>query len=184
MIATQQLRSEHEGIALMLKILSELCRRMSIGRNVNVEHIEKVLELFKVFVDQCHHGKEEEMLFPALERVGILNEGGPIGQMLLEHEQGRQAVREMAEALSLYRAGEPGAAKKFCEPAHRYRDLLAQHIEKENQVLFLLAESRLSRPRQQDLADAFQALEKERIGEGKHEEFHEILEVLAAIYIR
>jgi hemerythrin-like domain-containing protein len=175
MIATQQLRSEHEGIALMLKILSELCRRMSIGRNVNVEHIEKVLELFKVFVDQCH---------PALERVGILNEGGPIGQMLLEHEQGRQAVREMAEALSLYRAGEPGAAKKFCEPAHRYRDLLAQHIEKENQVLFLLAESRLSRPRQQDLADAFQALEKERIGEGKHEEFHEILEVLAAIYIR
>jgi hemerythrin-like domain-containing protein len=35
------------------------------------------MEFLTVFVDKCHHGKEEEFLFPALEAAGIAREGGP-----------------------------------------------------------------------------------------------------------
>ena len=48
------------------------------------EHLDQLFEFFGVFVDRCHHGKEEALLFPALEAVGIGNNGGPIGVMLRE----------------------------------------------------------------------------------------------------
>ena len=99
MKATQQLKAEHEGINLMLGILDEICGRIESDKTVNLQHVEGILEFLRVFVDQCHHGKEEEILFPVLESVGIPKDGGPIGQMLIEHEQGRQLVGEMTRTL-------------------------------------------------------------------------------------
>jgi hemerythrin-like domain-containing protein len=36
-----------------------------------------MMEFLSVFADTCHHGKEEDFLFPGLEAAGIPNEGGP-----------------------------------------------------------------------------------------------------------
>ncbi len=70
-----------------------------------------------MFADQCHHGKEEDLLFPAMEAAGIPRESGPIGVMLEEHNIGRQYVRGMAEAVSGYRAGETQAGRAFAQNA-------------------------------------------------------------------
>ena len=52
-----------------------------------------------MFADKCHHGKEEDVLFPELEKAGIARQGGPIGVMLHEHVSGREFIRRMSEAL-------------------------------------------------------------------------------------
>jgi hemerythrin-like domain-containing protein len=88
MKATQQLRNEHEGVKVMLIILEQVCRQLEADRNLNEEHFDGILEFLKVFVDKCHHGKEEDLLFPALTAAGI-PEDGPIAVMLQEHEMGR-----------------------------------------------------------------------------------------------
>jgi hemerythrin-like domain-containing protein len=96
----EDLRAEHEGILLMLRILERVCERMVPGGRLDVIHLDQIMELFIVFVDRCHHGKEEEFLFPALEEAGIPREGGPIGVMLKEHAAGRTCVRQMKETLT------------------------------------------------------------------------------------
>jgi hemerythrin-like domain-containing protein len=82
MKATQQLRAEHEGIQLMLRILEAICRKLEAGERVNPDHMEGIIEFFRVFVDHCHHGKEEELLFPVMEAAGVIKQGGPLGVML------------------------------------------------------------------------------------------------------
>ena len=180
----EDLRAEHEGILLMLRIFERICERFVPGGRLDVTHLDQIMEFFVVFVDKCHHGKEEEFLFPALEEAGIPREGGPIGVMLREHAAGRTCVSQIKETLTDYKAGDPRAGEGFRQHARQYTELLRQHIDKENNVLFVMAESRLPRARQEELGRAFETLEKERIGEGKHEEFHALLDQLQKEYLR
>ncbi len=99
MKATQHLRDEHEGLKLMLGVLKRVVTMGESEQKLDLDHIERMLEFFKVFVDKCHHGKEEDLLFPELVKHGILNEGGPIGVMLSEHGQGRKYVQSIAVGL-------------------------------------------------------------------------------------
>ena len=63
-----------------------------------------------------------------------------------------------------------------------YRSLLRDHIEKEEQVLFPMAEQMVSGKQAADLASRFDAIEREQVGAGKHEEYHAMLERLRATY--
>jgi hemerythrin-like domain-containing protein len=178
-----ELRAEHEGILLMLRILDKVCERIATAENVDPLHFDQMMEFWVVFVDKCHHGKEEEFLFPALEAAGLPREGGPVGVMLREHVAGRTCVRHMNEALNQYRGGDALALRRFREHALQYIQLLRQHIDKENNVLFAMAEARLAKSQQDELANAFGKLERERIGEGKHEELHGVMERLQHAYL-
>jgi len=180
---TEELRAEHGGILRMMEILQAVRQRMISGEKVTKDHIAHILEFLKVFVDRCHHGKEEEFLFPALEEAGIPKEGGPIGVLLQEHQTGRELVGRMNASLDGLGKGDREAESPFKEAAEDYIGLLRQHIDKENNVLFPLADQRLPQERQHRLSEQFDRLERERIGEGRHEAFHELLEDLARAYI-
>jgi hemerythrin-like domain-containing protein len=180
---TEQLKAEHEGVKLMLEILNVVCEKLKSGQELNQEHFAKMLEFLKVFVDKCHHGKEEDLLFPALEEAGIQKEGGPIGVMLMEHNQGRGYVKGMSEAFDKFKKGDRNASAKIVENGESYIALLTQHIYKENNVLFFMADKVLSKTIQDNLEEEFEKLEVERIGLGKHEEFHKLLHRLKEIYL-
>ncbi|MFZ0727462.1 MAG: hemerythrin domain-containing protein, partial [Desulfobacterales bacterium] len=113
MNAIEDLTAEHEAVRLTLRILDIIRGDIDrCGEIKNDDHIDNLLEFFSVFVDKCHHGKEEKLLFPALEAVGVGREGGPIGVMLAEHRQGRELVAEMAAATADFRQGEAAAAAR------------------------------------------------------------------------
>jgi len=182
MKAIRELKDEHGGVKVMLAILGKVCDRLEAGQRVDPKHLEEILEFLKVFVDKCHHAKEEDHLFPALEKAGIPKEGGPIGMMLHEHQAGRDFIRGMAQAAAALAGGDPGAAKRFVANARSYSDLLLQHIEKEDNVLYPMAEARLPANADEALAAAFGKVEEERVGHGRHEEFHRMMDRLKAVY--
>ena len=184
MIPTEELKQEHEGILLMLKILDRVATKIESGEEADAAHLEKMVEFLRVFADRCHHGKEEDLLFPAMEKAGIPRERGPIGVMLMEHEEGRGHIRKMADALARNRKGEAAAMKDFARGARQYFDLLTQHIQKENQVLFPMGDRVLSQDVQAKLAEGFEKIEEERIGKGTHERFHRLLEELEEKYLK
>ena len=58
--------------SLTLKVLDRICQEdRTSGKLGDPQHVDHLLEFFTVFVDKCHHGKEEELLFPALEQIGV-----------------------------------------------------------------------------------------------------------------
>jgi len=181
MKATQQLRDEHEGVKIMLSILGQVCRQLEATGNLNKEHFEGILEFLKVFVDKCHHGKEEELLFPALVAAGVPADG-PIAVMLHEHAMGRDYIKAMSTAFAGHLTGGVSSSKDVIQNGQAYISLLKDHIEKENNVLFVMADSVLSEKRQDELFEGFEKIEEVRIGAGKHEAFHGLLKKLSGIY--
>ena len=183
MYATQQLRDEHEGIKTVLTVLEHLAGEMAMGRSVQIGHLAQIVDFLRTFADACHHGKEEEHLFPALNAAGLPGEGGPVGVMLHEHTLGRAHIRGMVEALEQLQAGED-AGEDFARHALAYVELLRAHIDKENNILFTMAEHILPPPVHVRLAESFDTIEQERIGPGEHERWHEFIHTLSETYLQ
>ena len=179
MTATKQLRDEHEGILTMLEISDKMVEQPQLA----VERFEQALEFLKMFADRCHHGKEEDLLFPLLETKGIPRDNGPISVMLSEHQTGRGFIKGMSDGLEQYKVVNREALPVIRENAHGYTNLLRNHIAKENDILFMMAERVLSEQEQQELATKFDEIEAERIGIGRHEKFHQLLNEMETIYL-
>jgi hemerythrin-like domain-containing protein len=185
MNAIKELLAEHEAVRLTLKILKKIGQHIDETGNIaNTDHVEQLFDFFGTFVDRCHHGKEEELLFPALEQVGISREGGPVGVMLKEHKQGRDLVAKMTHELSRYKGGDDNAALNFKKDAFDYIALLDFHIEKENHVLFPMAIKHLSENELVEMKNGFDKIELEKIGAGKHEQFHQMIDEFERFYLQ
>jgi hemerythrin-like domain-containing protein len=179
MTPAEQLKEEHEGITLMLKILEKVCGKMEAKEKIDLGHLDRIMEFFKIFVDQCHHGKEEDLLFPAI----IPMEQKLIGLLLREHSQGRSYVRAMAHDLTQMKKVERPTWVEYVANAQKYIALMTQHIQKEDNVLFPMLDGLLGKKKQMKLVEGFEDLERRKIGEGVHEKFHKLLHELKEIYL-
>lgn len=176
---TQDLSQEHGAILLMLRIMKEVAARLRKGGEVKKEHLKKIVEFVRNFADKCHHGKEEGILFPELTKdssnLRLLNE------LLGEHKTGRDFIRGINESLENYLPGNPDAIH-IAVNADGYVGLLTEHIKKENTLLFPIVE-KLSDDILAEIEKRFGALERDVIGEGKHEEYHNWLKELKSVYL-
>jgi hemerythrin-like domain-containing protein len=178
--ATATLRKEHEAILKMLEAAEEVARQLDGNIPVAPETLSGLLEFLRLFADRCHHGKEEDHLFPALELKGLPRIGGPIGVMLFEHEQGRSLIKQMGEASEAFTAGAADAGRRWAVAARSYIDLLRSHIMKENNILFMMADQMLSESEQEALSEAFERVENDKLGPGTHERLHALMDKLRA----
>lgn len=137
MLPTAELRDEHRIIEKVLRVLDRLTNQTAV---FEASALGECVEFFRFFADACHHGKEENILFPALERSGMPRAGGPISVMLHEHMLGRRLVTGMAAALPGAAAGDVAGQKRFRDTARAYIELLTSHIWKEDNVLFRMSE--------------------------------------------
>ena len=182
-VATSVLRHEHEAILRMLDVADEVSRRVERGVPVAPEAFSGLVEFFRLFADKCHHGKEEDLLFPALEGKGLPREGGPVGVMLIEHDQGRAYMKEMAAVAEAIVKGNADAVRRWVAAARGYSDLLRAHIQKENNILFVMAERILSDDEQAELARGFERIEIDKMGAGTHERLHAMMDKLVAEFL-
>jgi len=169
--ASADLRNEHEGILFGLEILEQMVRTVKETGQIDINDIEDMVNFLRLFADKCHHGKEEGLMFPAMGKAGIPNENGPIGHMLIEHNEGRKYIAEMGAST------ENGAlnANRFTEAATDYFNLMRAHIEKENKVLFPMGDKMLPMEQQAKLLQQFEEFEEKVMGKGTHDKLHETL---------
>lgn len=182
MTGTDVLRAEHKAILRMLQVINICAKEIQNGNLAEIETVYRAVDFFKNFTDRCHHRKEEELLFPLLVEKGIPNEGGPVGVMLSEHVQGRNFVKGIFESTEKIKNGDNVAVASLVSNILGYVSLLERHIEKENDVLFKMAERILTEDEQTDLYEKFELLEKQEIGEGVHEQYHQMIHELEEIY--
>jgi len=176
--ATGILRDEHKAISKMLDTAEEVSERLKKGVVISPEILSGLLEFFRTFADRCHHGKEEDCLFPLLEQRGLPREGGPIGVMLHEHGEGRELIRVMGETACQFAGGQKEAGLRWADAALAYVVLLRNHIAKENDILFVMADRFLSEADQTKMVGDFERIETEKLGAGTHERLHTLMDKL------
>ena len=171
--ATQDLRKEHDAILYVLQILDKMMQSDNSDSETLLRYYGELLYFLKIFADKCHHGKEENYLFKELVNKG---EGGPVGVMLQEHTQGRDYIAQMSQSF------DNKDISGFNNVAVQYRDLLRQHIEKENSVLFLMADKVIDEQEQNIMFEQFERHEENVIGRGVHEKLHAMIDTWAEAF--
>ncbi len=178
MQATEILMEEHRHIERLLDSLDRAADHLESGKTVRPGFFIEAAEFIKGFADGCHHRKEEGLLFPALEAAGMPRDGGPVGMMLYEHDEGRAYTKAMREAAESLRDGDAAAASLVAENAHGFAALLRQHIQKEDMILFRMADQFIQGEAREQLTGDFERVEREETGAGVHEKYLVLLERL------
>jgi len=172
--STGVLRDEHRLILEVAHTLDGMLEDESNGVPLDYDAVARCITFFRLFADACHHGKEEDLLFPELEKAGLPHDSGPIAVMLYEHEQGRVFVRAMAASIDGARAGNEAEAAALRSGAEGFIALITAHIGKENDVLFNMADGMIVGPDCAELCSQYDATCSRRF-EGKSKEDLEAL---------
>jgi len=172
---TEQLKHEHQIILLVLKGAEAEADHIQETGEVDKAKIGKLVDFFRNFVDLCHHTKEEKHLFQRM-CCSVPQADRPVSVMLQEHEEGRRKVAALAEALAQSGAK---AARAVHDILLAYAALLRQHIAKEDNILYPMADNGLDSQDQQKLSEAFEKVESEEMGKGVHEKYHRLAHELA-----
>jgi hemerythrin-like domain-containing protein len=180
--AIDVLMHEHRLIERVLEALRACAAASGRGEEVDRASVGEFAEFFRNFADKCHHGKEEDRLFASMVRHGFPQEHGPIAVMLAEHTAGRAHVG------ALSRIGERSGPlseeerRTLSEHAQAYYALLRAHIQKEDNVLYPMAAQMLPQEEMNRLERDFEAFERQVMGEGAHERYHELAHKLIAAF--
>jgi hemerythrin-like domain-containing protein len=176
------LKSEHRVIQQVLDCLEKIVSEAKRQGRLEADPARDAIAFFRNFADHCHHGKEEDYLFPAMEAKGFPRQSGPTGVMLYEHEKGREHIRGMDAVVEQAATGDAAAVDTFCRQAQAYVELLREHIAKEDHCLFTMADEAFSPADHARLLAQFELVEAEQMGKGTHQRFLDLAKRLAERY--
>ncbi|MGQ0771786.1 MAG: hemerythrin domain-containing protein [Nitrososphaerota archaeon] len=172
-MSTESLKKDHDLIEKVVKSMEVTLQLLKAGKVVPESILMPVVDFSKNFTDVCHHGKEEESFFPALEQAGMPRNMGPIAVMLMEHETTRKIAARMADSAKEYL--QAGSNQKLISDIQEYVEHVTQHLWKENNRLFVMAEMRLQGNSEQ-VNKSLNEVEKQKLsGLGKSRDDYENL---------
>lgn len=172
--------NEHRIIERVLDALEAAALRLESGHAVRPEYFLDAADFIAGFADGCHHRKEEGVLFVELAASGMPADQGPIGVMLDEHEQGRAFTRAIRESARKWAEGDAEARRALVVSAKGYVALLRDHIAKEDEVLFPMADQLIPPDRHDHVLAEFARVEHLDAGPGAHQKFLDLAERLTA----
>ncbi len=140
-MSTTSLRRDHDLIEKVIKSMEATIQLLSDGKQIPESILLPVIDFTKNFTDVCHHSKEEKSLFPALEQAGLPSNMGPVAMMLMDHERSREIGTQMEQSAKEYLSS--GDSTKLINDMHQYVEHITEHLWKENNKLFMMAEARL-----------------------------------------
>lgn len=162
MKATDILKSEHDTIKRMLAVLDSVCNHIEHKETVAATDLVRIVEFIRAFTDNCHHGKEEELFFETVEKLGPKEAEPLMGELMTEHTLGRAFVDSMSDEVSEIVDGIAPHASGFVEFARSYVFMMAHHICKEEHILYPTVDGHLTDEQQKELYLAFDKTQQDR----------------------
>jgi hemerythrin-like domain-containing protein len=132
----EELMHEHRHILKVVSALKVLGEQVERNNAVDVELLRGATRFLREFADVCHHGKEEAVLFPAMERSGVPESGCPLGALRSEHKKGRMLVSSFHDSVEAYAADPEAARETLVADVTAICQFYPDHIWKEDDMVF------------------------------------------------
>jgi hypothetical protein len=156
--------ADHEMIERAMDILRRTLDKLPQITS-DVISMKRIIDFLLEFGDRIHNKKEEEWLFPLLIKRGI-PEDGPIRVMLSEHEYERSLLDQMAIETAHINTMEKDKKAEFKKKGLEYLEIRANHIWKENDVLYAIGRKAFTEEDNAYLVDSFNGFSAGVYGEG------------------
>tara|TARA_B100000315_G_scaffold249681_1_gene281302 strand:- start:194 stop:703 length:510 start_codon:yes stop_codon:yes gene_type:complete len=160
---TEILKEDHQNVLQKLDALEDIIAQLDKKEEISAK-LEELASFFKTDF-WVHFIKEEEALFPEIEEF-IPRDGGPTGMMLIEHKDLRDANAEFQPAVAVYLedSDDLKTREKILEWGTHFIVALRNHIAKENDILFMMADMHLDQAQMDNVIKLFAEIEQK---EGK-----------------
>jgi hemerythrin-like domain-containing protein len=156
-IALNIIRDEHRSIAAVLHGMKELVFRIrERGAKIDPRVFRAMLYYLDTFSERMHHPKEDQYLFAPLRRLGA-GADALIAELEREHAQGESALRRVEQCLIRYEEGGEKEFPEFAREVERFVEGYWDHMGKEEERVFPLAEKLFTRSDWEAIDKAFQA---------------------------
>ena len=137
------LRKEHDRV---LKILDNLEANLN---KKDVRQSKNNINILKKEFDKHSLNKEEKILFPEIEKF-MPRDGGPTGMMIIEH-------KDLTESIKVFK--DEKDINNLIETGSHIINLLREHIDKENNMLFMIAEMHLNDKQKEIIIKKFKEID-------------------------
>ena len=155
----KKLVQEHVLIKRLIHFIPSLIEELKENPQTALALIEEGLDFIRSYADRFHHAKEEEVLFK------YFDENAEIFQVMhKDHEQARSYARYTQGAL------DKGDSETVIRHLMAYRELLEDHIQKEDEVLYPWIDRNLTVSQVGELYSKFTAIDGEFGDEPKRHE--------------
>ena len=166
--------AEHEMIERAMAVLKSNLEKIDEAVKAPLQ-MQRAIDFLLEFGDKIHNTKEEKFLFPLMGQKGLPVEGGPIGVMLMEHDAERKLLQKMmAELPSLVEATTTGR-HKFAAGGFEYLKIRAEHIWKENDVLYAMGRKVINEEENSTLLHDFKTLDQQTYGDKARQHYEQML---------
>jgi hemerythrin-like domain-containing protein len=173
MKSTVLLRDEHRIIQLFLSAAELEIATIRKSHRLNREKLHCILDFLTNYVGWAHHNKEEKYLFVKIKERCREDMSIPVAVMVHEHAEGRSRIRTIQEAVTVA-GNDEAAAAKIADSFADYVHFMNNHINKENKVIFPLADRLLTSLDQLVLAEKFAKVDREVLDEGAKLKYHQL----------
>lgn len=155
MTVREHLREEHGAIMKVLALFQKLIRDPGRPRDELFHDLETIFDFMEVYVDRSHHGKEEDILFPALEDARAADLRHLVAALRDEHREARGLLDELKAELQTSKMNVTFPTDRFTGQSEKYISLIRTHIRKENGHLLPEIERILPGAEQDRIEQAF-----------------------------
>jgi hemerythrin-like domain-containing protein len=136
-LPTGILMKEHRLIEKMIALLEEKLSEYKKETSIDPIFISQAVDFMRVYADRLHHGKEEKILFKALEKKELKTEHAEMmAQLMEEHKWGREMVKNIENANQEWRNGDTEAYSKIIENLVNLTGFYPGHIQTEDKDFF------------------------------------------------
>ena len=174
---TDLFAEDHKAIRRALDVLKTMTDRAEHGTAPDPHDVNALLIFLHYFGDVCHQSKEESILFAALRSPQEFPSRGVSENLLQEHHEERSLIERAQLVLFTDQQDE------FIRSARNVIALLSEHADKEDQILFPLAERTLTREQANDVAARIQEADA-KFGCAQRALLLDLLESLETKYLR
>ncbi len=129
----KKLVDEHVLIKRLLALVPSIVEFTESSLKVDKNLILQCVDFIRTYADKYHHMKEEDILFKYVDEKAEI-----IQVMYKDHDTGRGNIRQVVEG------AENGNKAQIKEHLLAYRELLTQHIKKEDEILYPWIDRQLS----------------------------------------
>ena len=182
MEAIAMLVKEHDSILKMIKITQTILNTTDV-KTVKIDHVDQIIDFIINFADKYHHLKEEDVLFMEMEKHGMSTESGPIAVMLSEHDKGRIFIKQALDAVGKLKLGDDRAFEELKLNLLNYCVLLTNHIAKENNILYPMAQRILPSNVVLAMTEQFETTNSSTVENEYFDKYLKRVDELSAIYL-
>jgi hemerythrin-like domain-containing protein len=181
MSPTEDLKYEHKTIRLMLNVMSNISNNIKDKKVFYTNDVEKIVDFLSVYADKCHRTKEESVFYPALllSKEPFKN----IGLIINEHSIAKGYLDEIMCCIVNCKLGSTFSGERIADCMANYVQLIDNHIQKEEDDYFPLANKALSEEAQIEISKQFKMINDEFVGLEIHDRYDELLKMMENKYL-